>query len=290
MASIVKSSQSDYQLAMCRLVQETTEHDSGQILDYFILGLGCLVAKPQFGFPEAASKSNCFLVASGDVLTKPHLQAVDSKMKGKKKDKPSVKIVAEFLAMDGTDKYERFSLVEFYDSVDRDICESSGILYIALTKLDRFNPFKRTPLKRRPKLQVFDFSEKSFSIRELLDTEQLRCHVFCGDTTKKEDKISCAVMSTRIYDLFAENASESSEGYTYFLTNGAKERYYTEDELKKEEKKCPGGIILNGDCRFVGVLNFRDSHLEPVTVGSKSETGICNLYLHVLRNIYSFSG
>ena len=130
-----QSSVSEAELAICRLVEETSGHET-----FKYLGPGCLASFESVEFLHSfgTPNSNYFLVASNQVLTKSHLCAIEKQDKARSNGrKPSVKIVAEFPGSKDRGSLERKPLSDLYRSLEDDVFEFNGIIYVALTKLKK---------------------------------------------------------------------------------------------------------------------------------------------------------
>ena len=248
-----QSSVSEAELAICRLVEETSGHET-----FKYLGPGCLASFESVEFLHSfgTPNSNYFLVASNQVLTKSHLCAIEKQDKARSnRRKPSVKIVAEFPGSKDRGSLERKPLSDLYRSLEDDVFEFNGIIYVALTKLKKGSFLKRS-------LQVSSISE--------LASNQLKCLVFCGERTRERN----AVFSTRVYDLVLQFDSclacdESRfSNYMYFLRSEEKKRFLKESEFEEGEKPL-GAIIVSKDYQLAGFLNFFKNHPAPVLVASK---------------------
>jgi len=245
--------------AMCRLVEETSGHETMKFL-----GPGCLASFPnvQFLHSVGTPKSNSFLVASNQVLTKSHLRAIKNQDKEKsKRRKPSVKIVAEFL---GTkENLERRPLGDLYRSFDDDVFELNGVIYVALTKLE--GRFSKSSLLNRT------LEASSFVQARAFSSDQLQCLVFCEERTREE---TSAVFSTRAYDLLPFDsvlAADDSRFPSYFLRSEEKKRYLKEDEFEQCEKLLGAVLVSKDRYHVVGFLNFFNKTPAPALFGT--ETG-----------------
>jgi len=249
------SAQSSVSQAICRLVEETSGHEKIKFL-----GPGCLASFPnvQFLHSVGTPKSNSFLVASNQVLTKSHLRAIENQDKEKsKRRKPSVKIVAEFL---GTkEKLERKPLDDLYRSFNHDVFELDGIIYVALTKLEGL--FSKSSLLSRT------LEASSFVQGRVSSSDQLQCLVFCGERTREEKS---AVFFTKGYDLLEFDsvlARDDSQFPQYFLRSEEKKRYLKENEFEEGEKPLGAIIVTKDHHRLAGFLHFIDKTPAPVLVG-----------------------
>lgn len=245
-----QSSVSEAELAFCRLVEETSGHQT-----FKYLGPGCLASFESVEFLHSLGtpNSNFFLVASNQVLTKNHLCAIEKQDKARSsRRKPSVKIVAEFPGSKDRGSLERKPLSDLYRSLEDDVFEFNGIIYVALTKLKKGSFLKRS-------LQVSSISE--------LASNQLKCLVFCGERTRERN----AVFSTRGYDLLQFDsflACDESRFSNYFLRSEEKKRFFKEGEFEEGEKPL-GAIIVSKDYQLAGFLNFFKNHPAPVLVAGK---------------------
>lgn len=244
--ALAQSSVSQAELAICRLVVET----SG------FLGCGCLARFDSVQFLHSQlgrPRSNYFLVASNQVLAKCHLRPIVNQEAEKRK--PSVKIVVEFLREDRT-SLERKPLSKLYRSFDDDVFELSGVIYVALTNLDGRRSKSRT-------LEAFSLTEGTVS--SLLASDQLQCCVFCGEKARQQRN---SVFSTRLYDLVQCDNDDGSRFPNYCLRDQEEKRFFKEDELIKEGGKPLGSVIVKRDFQLVGFLHFVNKHPEAVLVGT----------------------
>ena len=273
MAAAAVSSTRDAKLAICRLVEETSGHET---VRYF--GPGCLVKfeSTEFLHSVGTPKSNYFLVASYEVLRKDILETLkkqETKQKSTKKREPSVRMVAEFPGIKIGGRLERKPLNELYSNLEEDVFELDGITFLAITelKLETATPFKKSSLLRRA-LEGNMSSQKT--------SDQLKCVVLCsGRTIDKRDK-NIGHLSAKVYDLLQRDSvltptTSTSQFPSYFLQNEEKKRFLVEDEFRNLDGKPLGSIILNGDGKFVGVLNFIKKQPAPVLIGKqfKIDTG-----------------
>ena len=257
-----KNNPSQVKLAICRLVEETAGHEK---IKY--LGPGCLSSFESVLFLQSTSgtpNSDKFLVASNQVLTKKYLKAFEEKDKSKKR-KPSVKIFAEFPGTKDRRSLERIPLSELYNSLERDVFEVNGIIYISVKiKLWGGLLWKNSLLNRG--LQAFIFDEESVS--SILASDQLQCLVFRGESTRTGRN---AVFETGAYDLLQLDsvlAGDDGRFPKYFLRSDTNKRFFKEDEFEEGEKPL-GAVIVNKDIsHLAGFLNVRDDKsLVPVLVG-----------------------
>lgn len=294
-SSSAVSSISNAVLGIGRLVEETSGHQT-----FKHLGPTCLAKfeSTQFLYSVAMGQPpNYFLVASNQVLTKDHLEALEKQEREKrnKKREPSVKIVAEFPGIKDRRKLERKPLSELYSSLD-DVFELNGIIYVALTKLTLGSwHFGKSSLISRA-LEAIDTEKENVSSLTLT-SDQLQCLVFCGErTASTRGNRNVCELSTRVYDLLQFDsvlANDESRFPSYFLRNDEKKRFLEEGDFEGDEKPL-GAIIFNKDCKLAGVLNFINKHPSPVIVGSALETGeLIIMYLKSLLNFtqkLSYSG
>ena len=251
------------ELAMCRLVEETTGHETIKFL-----GPGCLASFENVSFLQSSSTPNTdkFLVASNQVLTKSYLRAIKRQEKEKsRKRKPSVKVLAEFPGTKNRRLFERKPLSDLYNSLEDDVFEVNGIIYISLTKL-RSGPIWKDSLLNRS-LQAFLFNEETIS--SILASDQLQCLVFRGESTRAERN---AVFDTKAYDLLQSDsvlAGDDGRFPKYFLRSDTKKRFFKEDEFEGGEKPL-GAVIVNEDSYLVGFLNVYNKTPVPVLVGIDS--------------------
>lgn len=286
MASAGVKVRSDAELAICRLVEETKGHET---LKY--LGPGCLVNFSDNSIPEflhstrdstgkASSSERApkyYLVASDEVLKKAQLKALE------KSQKRTVKIMAEFGGIKDRKTLERKPLSELYGSL-KDVVESHGMIYVALTKL-KISIFSKSNLLSRA-LQVAKTEDgSSFT---LMSSNELHCIlfslVFSGERafTLREN----SELRTREYDLLQFDsvlAREESRFTNYFLRNDEKTRFLKEDEFPEDE--IPFRAIILKDATFVGVLNFDNGHPSPLLVGDRLETStgkLCVVFLKII--------
>lgn len=269
MAASAVSSTRDVKRAICRLVEETSGYER---LRYF--GPGCLVKfeSTEFLYSVGTPNSNCFLVASNQVLRKDYLETLESqetKGKSTKQREPSVKMVAEFQGMKIGGRLERKPLNELYSSLEDDVFELDGITYVALTKL-KLEPglFRRSSLLSRA---------VEGNMSSLITSDQLQCVVLCSERTiDRKDKIVGENLSTKLYDLLECDsvlAHNESQFPSYFLRNEEKKRFLGEQEFQNLDGKPLGSIILNRDGEFRGVLNFIKNQPAPAIIGRRFGTG-----------------
>ena len=285
-SSSAVSSISNAVLGIGRLVEETSGHET-----FKHLGPTCLAKfeSTQFLYSVGTPNSNYFLVASNQVLTKDHLAALEKQEQEKrnKKREPSVKIVAEFPGIKDQRKLERKPLSELYRSLEEDVFELNGIIYVALTKLESRRFGKSSLISRA--LEAIDTENGNGS--SVLTSDQLQGLVFCGERTAstRVNRNVCE-LSTRVYDLLQFDSvlvNDESRSPSYFLRNDENKRFFEEGEFAKDEKPL-GAIILNKDCKLAGVLNFiNNKHPSPVIVGSTLATGeLIIMYLKSLLHCY----
>ncbi|KAJ7339409.1 hypothetical protein OS493_005804 [Desmophyllum pertusum] len=275
-SSADSSIQSNAVLGIGRLVEETSGHET-----FKHLGPTCLAKfeSTQFLDSMGTPNSNYFLVASNQVLTKDHLKALEKQEREKrnKKRESSVKIVAEFPRIKDQRKLERKPLSELYSSLEEDVFELNGIIYVALTKLTLGSwHFGKSSLINRA-LEAIDTENGNGS--SVLTSDQLQGLVFCGErTASTRGNRNVCELSTRVYDLLQFDsflANDESRPPSYFLRNDENKRFFEEREFAKDEKPL-GAIILNKDRKLAGVLNFINKHPSPVIVGSALETDPCS--------------
>ena len=243
-----ESNLSQVELAMCRLVEAT------ETIKF--LGPGCL---SRFA---STPKSHELLVASNQVLTKSYLRAIENQEKEiSKKRKPSVKIFAEFSGInDGTYRtLQRIPVIDLYHSIEDDVFEVNGIIYISLTSglLRKNNLLNRS-------LQTFIFNEESASL--ILASDHLQCLMFRGESTRVERNV---VFDTRVYDLLQFDsvlAGDDGRIPQYFLRSDTKKPFFKEDEFEEGEKPL-GAVIVNKDCCLFGFLNFVNRNPVPLLFG-----------------------
>lgn len=264
----------DVDRAICRIVEETSGRGT---LKYF--GLGCLVKfeSTEFLNPLGIPKSNYFLVASHQVLTKFLLATLE------KKREPSVIMVAEFQDMKVGGKLERRPLNELYSSLEDDVFEYGGITYVALTKL-KAGLFKKSSLLLGRALE---------GMSSLMTSDQLQCIVLCNERTINREDRDMDELSTKVYDLLQFDsilARDESRFASYFLRNEEQKRFVGEDEFQNVDGKPLGSIILNRDGKFGGVLNFIKTQPAPAFVGRGFETGkrmTMDFWCRVLGNFWA---
>lgn len=263
MAAAAVSSTRDSRLAICRLVEETSGHET---VRYF--GPGCLVKFEctEFLHSVGTPKSKLFLVASNQVLRRDFLgtlQKQETKEKSTKKREPSVRMVAEFPGMKIGEKLERKPLNELYSNLEEDVFELDGITYLAVTK-PNLEPglFRKSTLLSRA---------LEGNMPSLMTLDQMQCVVLCSEKTiDRKDKD----LSAKVYDLLRHDtvlAHEESQCPRYFLRNEEKERFLGEDEFRNLDEKPLGSIILNRNGKFGGVLNFIKNQPAPAIVGRQFE-------------------
>lgn len=253
--ALAQSSVSQAELAICRLVVETSGFETVEFL-----GCGCLARCDSVQFLHSQlgrPRSNYFLVASNQVLAKCHLRPIVNQEMEKRN--PSVKIVVEFLRKDRT-SLERKPLSKLYRSFDDDVFELSGVIYVALTNLDG-RLIKSSLLSRS--LEAFSLTEGTVS--SLLASDQLQCCVFCGEKARQQRN---SMFSTRLYDLVQCDNGDRSRFPNYCLRDQEEKRFFKEDELIKEGGKPLGSVIVNRDFQLVGFLHFVNKHPEAVLVGT----------------------
>ena len=255
-----ESNLSQVELAMCRFVEETTGHETIKFL-----GPGCLLSFASQHFLQSTSgtpNSDKFLVASNQVLTKSYLRAIEKEDKSNER-KPSVKIFAEFPGTKNRKSLERKPLSELYNSLEDDVFEVNGIIYISLIK-PRSGLSKNSLLNRS--LQVFIFNEETFS--SILAADQLRCLVFHGESTRAARS---PVFETRAYDLLQFDSILAGDDGTfpkYFLRSDNKS-FFKEDQFEEGEKPL-GAVIVSKDSCLAGFLNFVNKNPIPVLFGKVS--------------------
>ena len=273
-----ESSLSQVELAMCRLVEETTGHDTIKFL-----GPGCLSSFASLSFFQSTTSgtpnfteawrslsfrtnSDKFLVASNQVLTKSYLRAIENREKEKsKKHKTSVKVLAEFPGTKDRRSLERKPLSELYNSLEHDVFEVNGIIYISLTKLPSGLLRKSSLLNRT--LQAIAFNEETVS--SILASDQLQCLVFRGESTRTARN---AVFDTRAYDLLQFDsvlAGDDEKFPKYFLRSDTSTRFFKEDEFEEGEKPL-GAVVVTKDSYLAGFLNFCNKNPVPVLIGIDS--------------------
>ena len=254
---------SQVKLAMCRIFEGTTGHETIKFL-----GPGCLSSFASVSFLPSTSgspNSDKFLVASNQVLTKSYLRAIEKKEKSKQR-KPSVKIFAEFQGTKDRRSLERKPLSELYNLLEHDVFEVNGLIYISLTKL-RSGLWKNSLLNRS--LQAFIFDEETVS--SILASHQLQCFVFRGNESSRAERN--AVFETRAYGLLQFDsvlAGDDGRFPKYFLRSDTNKRFLQEDEFEEGEKPL-GAVIVNKDnSHLAGFLNVYGKSLVPVLVGIES--------------------
>lgn len=245
---------------ICRLVEETSGCETIKIL-----GPGCLSYFESVSFLQSVGRtpnSQNFLVASNQVLTKDYLKAIEDHDKEKpKKDKSAVAIFAEFPGTKNRSSLERKPLTDFYNSLENDVLELNGIIYICITKKLR-RLFKKSSFLGRS-LQASSFKEQTLS----LNVDQLQCLVLCGETTHAE--VNVATFSMRAYELLQSDsclAADDAQLPKYFLRNEERKRFLQEDDFEKSEKPL-GAVVLNKNNNLAGFLNFCNKTPAPVLVG-----------------------
>lgn len=267
MAACVVNRTKDAERAICRLVEETSGHET---LRYF--GPGCLVKFEKYTQFLGTAKSRYFLVSSKEVLAKGHLEALRKQQEERRTHEPSVKMVAEFLGLKNRGTLERIPLGELYVSIKGDVFELHGITYVALTKWEQ-RIFGKSSLLNRA-LEVVRTEEENSSG---MTSDQLECLFFRSQRTINigERNVGHGELSTNAYVLLQFDrilARDESRFPSYFLRNEEKKRFLREDDFGNEGTPL-GSIIVNQDCEFVGVLDFSDGQPEPVFVGSVFDTG-----------------
>lgn len=262
MAAAAVSNTRDSRLAICRLVEETSGHET---VRYF--GPGCLVKfdSTEFLHSVGTPKSKYFLVASNQVLRRyilETLQKQETKEKSTKKREPSVRMVAEFPGTKTGKRLERKPLNELYSDLEEDFFELDGITYLAVTE-PKLEPsiglFRKSTLLSRA---------LEGNMSSLMTADQLQCVVLCSERTiDRKDKDP---LSAKVYDLLQRDsvlAHDESQCPSYFLRNEEKKRFLGEGEFRDLDGKPLGSIILNRDGKFVGVLNFIKKQPAPAIVG-----------------------
>lgn len=279
MAADAISTTRDAKLAICRIVEETSGHET---VKYF--GPGCLVKfeSTEFLHSVGTPKSNYFLVASNQVLRKDILETLqnqETREKGAKKRGPSVRMVAEFPEMKIGGRLERKPLNELYSDLEEDVFELHGITFLAITrlKLEPRSLFRKSNLLSRA-------LERNVS--SLMTSDQLQCVVLCSERTiDRKDKNVGQNLSAKVYDLLQCDsvlAHDESQFPSYFLRNEEKKRFLGEDEFRNLNEKPLGSIILSPDGKFEGVLNFIKNQPAPAIVGRPFDTGK-SLLLFIIR-------
>ena len=242
--------------AICRIVEETSGCTT---LKYF--GLGCLVKFESTEFLNSVGtpSSNYFLVASNLVLRKVLLGTLQ------KKSEPSVIMVAEFQDLKVGGKLERKPLNELYNSLEDDVFEYAGIIYVALTKLSASRFWKSSLLSRA-------LEGRS----SLMTSDQLQCIVLCNERTVNREDRDTGELSTKLYDLlqFDESAYMYESHFpSYFLRNKDLKQFVREGEFQNFDGDPLGSIIVTRDTKFGGVLNIIEDKPAPAFVGSGFGTG-----------------
>lgn len=279
MAADAISTTRDAKLAICRIVEETSGHET---VKYF--GPGCLAKfeSTEFLHSVGTPKSNYFLVASNQVLRKDILETLqnqETKERGVKKRGPSVRMVAEFPEMKIGGRLERKPLNELYSDLEEDVFELHGITFLAITKLklERRRLFRKSNLLSRA---------LEGNVSSLMTSDQLQCVVLCSDRTiDRKDKNVGQNLSAKVYDLLQCDsvlAHDESQFPSYFLRNEEKKRFLGEDEFRNLNEKPLGSIILSTDGKFEGVLNFIKNQPAPAIVGRPFDTGK-SLLLFIIR-------
>lgn len=262
MAAAAVGNTRDSRLAICRLVEETSGHET---VRYF--GPGCLVKfdSTEFLHSVGTPKSKYFVVASNQVLRRDILETLqkqETKEKSTKKREPSVRMVAEFPGKKIGESLERKPLNELYSNLEEDVLELDGITYLAVTK-----PKLQPGLLRKSTLLSRALEG---NVSSLMTSDQLQCVVLCSERTiDRRDKDP---LSAKVYDLLQRDSvlahdREESQCPSYFLRNEEKRRFLGEDEFRNLDGKPLGSIILNRDGKFVGVLNFIKNQPAPAVVG-----------------------
>ena len=263
MAAAAVSSTKDAKFAICRLVEETSGHET---VKYF--GPGCLVKFESTEFLHAVGtpKSKYFLVASNQVLRKDFLETLEKQERKEKstKNRESVRLVAEF---PGKGRLERKPLNELYSKLEEDVFEMDGITYLAVPKLEQGFLRKSGLLSRA----------LEGNMSPPMTSDQLQCVVLCSERTiDRKDKDVGQSLSAKVYDLLQRDsvlAHGESQCPSYFLRNEENKRFLGEDEFQNSDGKPLGSITLNRDGKFVGVLNFIKNQAAPAMVGRRFDTG-----------------
>lgn len=267
MAAAAVSSTKAAKLAICRLVEETSGHET---VRYF--GPGCLVKFESIEFLHSVGtpKSKYFLVASNQVLRKDILETLEkqeTKEKSTKKREPSVRMVAEFPGLKIWGRLERKPLNELYSNLEEDVFELDGITYLAVPKLEQGLFWKSSLLSRA----------LEGTVSSLMASDQLQCVVLCSERTiDKKDKDVAQNLSAKVYDLLQRDgvlAHDESQCPSYFLRNEESKRFLGEDDFRNSDGKPLGSIILDRDGKFGGVLNFIENQPAPAMVGRRFDTG-----------------
>ena len=280
MAAHAISTTRDAKLAICRIVEETSGHET---VKYF--GPGCLVKfeSTEFLHSVGTPKSNYFLVASNQVLRKDILETLqnqETKERGAKKRGPSVRMVAEFPEMKIGGRLERKPLNELYSDLEEDVFELHGITFLAVTKL-KLEPrslFRKSNLLSRA---------LEGNVSSLMTSDQLQCVVLCSERTidRNDKNEGHQNLSAKVYDLLRCDsvlAHDESQFPSYFLRNEEKKRFLREDEFRNLDGKPLGSIILSTVGKFEGVLNFIKNQPAPAIVGRPFDTGK-SLLLYIIR-------
>lgn len=247
----------DVEHAICRIVEETSGR---QTLKYF--GPGCLVKFESTKFLNSVGtpRSNYFLVASDQVLRKGLLETLQKKIE------PSVVMVAEFQDLKAGGKLERKPLNELYSSLEDDVFEYAGIIYMALTKLRANRLWKSSLLSRALE-----------GMSSLMTSDQLlQCTVLCNERTINREDRNIGELSTKVYDLLQFDsilARDESRFPSYFLRNEEHTRFVREDEFQNFDGEPLGSIIHTRDAKFGGVLNFIEKQPAPAFVRRGFSTG-----------------
>lgn len=270
-----EGNQSQARLGICRLVEETSGHETIKFL-----GTGCLSYFESISFFQSVGtpKSQKFLVASNQVLTKGYLRAI--KKQKSKKAKSCVTIFAELPGTKDGSLLERKPLSDFYNSLEHDVFELNDIIYICVTKKLQGGVFNKKSLMDRS-LHASSFKEETLS--SAFASDQLQCFVYCGETT-------ATTFSMRTYDLLQFEsflAADDARYPKYFLRSEEKKRFLKEDEFDTSEKPL-GAVIVNKDYNLAGFLNFHNKIPTPVLVGidsAKLDGKICTRFDEVSNSV-----
>lgn len=266
-----EGNQSQARLGICRLVEETSGHETIKFL-----GTGCLSYFESVSFLHSVGtpKSQKFLVASNQVLTKGYLKAI--KNQKSKKAKSCVTIFAEFPGTKDGSLLERKPLSDFYNSLEHDVFELNDIIYICVTKKLQGGVFNKKSLLDR------SLHASSKTLPSAFASDQLQCLVYCGETTPAKT-CSPTTFSIRTYDLLQFDsflAADDARYPKYFLRSEEKKRFVKEDEFDESEKPL-GAVIVNKDYNLAGFLNFHNKIPTPVLVGidsAKLDGKICTRF------------
>ena len=249
----------DFEHAICRIVEETSGHKT---LKYY--GPGCLVMFESTEF-LGTPKSKFFLAASNQVLSKDLLGAL------LKKSEPSVVMVAEFQDLKVKGKLERKPLNELFSSLEDDVFENAGIIYVTLTKLRPTGIWKSSLLRRALEGNTLEGMPCSMT------SDQLQCIVLCNERRINREDRDIGELSTKLYDLHPVDQGaymfHCSQFPAYLLGNKEKKPFATEDDFESSHGEPLGAIILTIDAKFRGVLNFSEKRPTPAFVGSGFGTG-----------------